>query len=298
MLSIPEQIAQGRLVCPQTHEPLELLRDAVRTRSGSRHYAIVGGIPILLADTDPQPAYHQEQNGAMLAEYRRTAPPSRALAAVDRFVAARGDFRNPAASAAFATVIARQPADALCLAVGGGPSRAHPNLINLNIGRFANVDVVGDAYALPYADGAVDAIHCEAVLEHLEHPERAVREMFRALCPGGRVFAATPFLQAFHAYPNHFQNFTLEGHDRLFERAGFQIVSSGACVGPTFALTDLAALYARNYLPTRILSRGFQRIIALTGLVIRPLDRCILRNPEAHRLASTVYAHVIKPGTQ
>jgi predicted SAM-dependent methyltransferase len=35
-------------------------------------------------------------------------------------------------------------------------------------GPFANVDVVADAYALPYATGSVDAVHCEAVLEHLE----------------------------------------------------------------------------------------------------------------------------------
>lgn len=296
MLSIPEQIAQGRLVCPQTHQPLDLLEDAVVTRNGALRYPCIEGVPILLANAEHRQAYHEEQEGAMFAEYQRAAPPSRLLAAIDRLVAAQGDFRSSAASAAFAEVVAQQPADALCMAVGGGPTRTHPNLVNLNIDRFVNVDVVGDAYALPYADSALDAVHCEAVLEHLEHPERAVREMFRTLRPGGQVFAATPFLQAFHAYPNHFQNFTLEGHNRLFERAGFLLVSSGACVGPTFALTDLAALYFRNYLPTRILSRGVQRLVALASLLIRPLDRLVLRHPEAHKLASTVYAQVMKPG--
>lgn len=297
MLSIPEQIVQERLVCPQTHQPLELLEgDAIGTRDGTLCYPLFEGVPILLASAEQRHAYHQEQDGAMFDEYQRAAPPSRLLATVDRLVALQGDFRNPAASAAFEAVVAQQPANALCLAVGGGPTRVHPNLVNLNIDRFANVDVVGDAYALPYADEAVDAVHCEAVLEHLEHPERAVREMFRVLRPGGQVFAATPFLQAFHAYPNHFQNFTLEGHNRLFERAGFSIVSAGACVGPTFALTDLAALYFRNYLPTRILSRGVQRLMSLAGLVVRPLDRLLLRHPDAHKLASTVYAQLIKPG--
>jgi SAM-dependent methyltransferase len=296
MLSILEQLAQGKLVCPQTHQPLEMLNEAIATRSGTPRYPCIEGVPILLAGAEQRQAYHQEQEGAMFAEYQRTAPPSRVLAAVDRLVASQGDFRNPAASAAFEAIVVQQPADALCLAVGGGPTRAHPNLVNLNIDRFANVDVVADAYALPYANGAVDAVHCEAVLEHLEYPDRAVREMFRALRPGGQVLAVTPFLQAFHAYPNHFQNFTLEGHNRLFERAGFQIVSAGACVGPTFALTDLAALYFRNYLPTRILSRGVQRLVALGGLLVRPLDRLVLRDPQAHKLASTVYAHLTKPG--
>ena len=109
----------------------------------------------------------------------------------------------------------------------------------MNIGLFANVDVVADGYRLPYCDESVDACHCEAVLEHLEDPARAVAEMFRVLRPGGSVFAATPFLQVFHAYPDHFQNFTVEGHRRLFERAGFTVLSAGPCVGPTFAIADL-----------------------------------------------------------
>jgi ubiquinone/menaquinone biosynthesis C-methylase UbiE len=76
----------------------------------------------------------------------------------------------------------------------------------------------------------VAGLHCEAVLEHLEFPDVAVGEMFRVLRPGGLVFAATPFLQSYHGYPDHFQNFTLHGHQRLFERAGFSILQSGTCV--------------------------------------------------------------------
>ncbi|MCG8455252.1 MAG: methyltransferase domain-containing protein, partial [Holophagales bacterium] len=148
---------------------------------------------------------------------------------------------------------------------------------------------------LPYADGAVDAIHVEAVLEHLEFPGRAVAEMFRVLRSGGEIFAATPFLQGFHGYPSHYQNFTRVGHDRLFERAGFEVVISGACVGPTYALSDLASLYLRHYLPGRILSRGAQRAVTLASLLVRPLDRHLHRRPEAELLASSVYARLRKP---
>jgi SAM-dependent methyltransferase len=232
----------------------------------------------------------------MVTEYRRRRPPSRLLAVVDRFVRARGDYRNPAAQAAFEDVLAHAGEGGLYLSVGGGPVRVHPRLINLNIGPFPNVDVVGTAYALPYADGSVDALHCEAVLEHLEHPRDAVAEMYRVLRPGGRVFAATPFLQGFHGYPSHFQNFTRVGHDRLFERAGFRVLASGACVGPTFALTDLLSLYCREYVPGRVPSRLAQRAVLLASLLVRPLDRWLLRREEAHVVASSVYAHLEKPG--
>ena len=80
------------------------------------------------------------------------------------------------------------------------------------------------------------------LLQRYEDDE-AVREMFRVLRVGGQVFAATPFMQHFHAYPNHFQNFTLIGHRRLFERAGFTIESAGVCVGPTYAAWGLVFRY-------------------------------------------------------
>ncbi|MFJ7246238.1 methyltransferase domain-containing protein [Kitasatospora sp. NPDC098652] len=45
----------------------------------------------------------------------------------------------------------------------------------------------GDALALPLPDGALDAVRCERVLQHLDDPAQAVAEMARVLRPGGRV---------------------------------------------------------------------------------------------------------------
>jgi SAM-dependent methyltransferase/uncharacterized protein YbaR (Trm112 family) len=298
MLTIAEQITQEKLVCPRTRQVLRLAGNEVVTLDGSRIYPCRDGVPILLADRERGEAYRVEAGGAMFREYETApAPRRRWLAALDSLLARQGDFRSAGAVAAFDMTIAAQPPDALCLSIGGGPVRVHPNLVNLNLDAFRNVDVVGDAYELPYADGAVDAVHCEAVLEHLEHPRQAVGEMFRVLKSSGLLFAATPFLQGFHAYPGHYQNFTLMGHDRLFSSHGFELLSSGSCVGPTFALTDLATLYCRTYLPTRLLSRGAQRAVALASLLLRPLDRRLHRSPDAHVLASTVYAHARKPGS-
>jgi SAM-dependent methyltransferase len=51
---------------------------------------------------------------------------------------------------------------------------------------------VGDAYALPYDDGAFDAAHCERLLMHLTAPVESLREMRRVVRPGGRIVAAEP----------------------------------------------------------------------------------------------------------
>lgn len=46
---------------------------------------------------------------------------------------------------------------------------------------------VADICALPFPDNSFDAAYCNAVLAHLQHPEQAVRELYRVLKPGGVV---------------------------------------------------------------------------------------------------------------
>ena len=200
--------------------------------------------------------------------------------------------RSPRAGAALQVVIESVGPS---FSIGGGPLRAHPRLRNLNLAPFPNVDVVGDAHRLPFSVDSIGALHCEAVLEHLERPERAVAEMFRVLRPGGYVFAATPFLQAFHGYPDHYQNFTLAGHTALFARSGFDVIDSGACVGPAFTLVDLTSNWARENLPGRLFSRAASLAIRVAGRVFVQLDRLLLRSKEAHRLASTTFVLARKP---
>ncbi|MFI5260379.1 MAG: class I SAM-dependent methyltransferase [Candidatus Paceibacteria bacterium] len=77
-----------------------------------------------------------------------------------------------------------------------------------------NPDIVGDIHALPLADNSVDAIICISVLEHVEEPQLAVREMYRVLKPGGYCYIYVPFLFYYHpmkGYYGDFYRFTLDG---------------------------------------------------------------------------------------
>jgi SAM-dependent methyltransferase len=51
---------------------------------------------------------------------------------------------------------------------------------------------VGDAEHLDFPDGSFDRVHCSRVLQHLDHPEMAVREMARVLSRGGRAAIIEP----------------------------------------------------------------------------------------------------------
>lgn len=77
-----------------------------------------------------------------------------------------------------------------------------------------NPDIVGDVHSLPMPDNSIDAIICIAVLEHVEEPQKAMKEIYRVLKPGGYCFIYVPFLFYYHpmkGYYGDFYRFTYDG---------------------------------------------------------------------------------------
>lgn len=208
----------------------------------------------------------------------------------------RDDHRSHASRVAANRVFALCYVEgAKVLSLGGGPFRIHPNIITLNIERFPNVDIVGDAHRLPLATASIDAVHCEAVFEHLRDPDVAALEMLRVMKPGATAFICTPFIQPYHGYPSHFQNYTLFGHRRLFERAGFEVLESGSCVGPSFAVDHVVSYYIEQYAPRWMFWPARATWWLFGRLFLRPLDRWLSERDDAYVVASTTYVLVAKP---
>ena len=67
------------------------------------------------------------------------------------------------------------------------------------------------------------------------------------------------------------------------------MISAGPCVGPTFTLVDLLSNWAREQLPTRVVSRGVWLLFRVLGRLIVPLDRWFLRSSASHKLASSTF---------
>jgi len=68
-------------------------------------------------------------------------------------------------------------------------------------------DIVGDIHALPFGDNSQDAFFCLAVLEHVENPILAGKEMYRTLKQGGYCLAYVPFLYYYHAERGYYGDF-------------------------------------------------------------------------------------------
>jgi SAM-dependent methyltransferase len=206
----------------------------------------------------------------------------------------RDDRRSQASRRAAEKVLALCDTG-IVIGLGGGPTRAHPRIKNLNIEPFENVDIVGDAHNLPLPSLSIDGVHCEAVFEHLEQPVVAAAEMFRVMKSGALAFICTPFLQAFHGYPSHYQNFTHIGHRRLFERAGFDVVESGVAAGPGWAISDLVATFIGQYTPSPLKRPAWVVWRMTANVLIRPLDKWLSERPDAYVVASTTFVLLTKP---
>jgi SAM-dependent methyltransferase len=103
-----------------------------------------------------------------------------------------------------------------------------PELVEFCHGRGFEDVVVGDAYALPAEDSSVDLITLFDTIEHVPDDARALREVERALAPGGLVFISTPAYQFLYAnndrVAHHERRYTARRLRRRLSDAGLKPV--------------------------------------------------------------------------
>lgn len=107
----------------------------------------------------------------------------------------------------------------------------HPDIQVIALDVYASplAQLIADAHQVPLADGCVDGVVAQAVLEHVLEPHVVVDEIWRVLKPGGIVYAETPFMQQVHEGAYDFLRFTASGHRWLFRR--FDAIATGVCGG-------------------------------------------------------------------
>lgn len=76
-------------------------------------------------------------------------------------------------------------------------------------------DIVGDIHNIPLSDNSIDAVVCNAVLEHVENPVLACKEVYRILKPGGLALFYVPFLFYYHAEVGYYKDYWRFTHDAI-----------------------------------------------------------------------------------
>jgi SAM-dependent methyltransferase len=104
-------------------------------------------------------------------------------------------------------------------------SHCNYKAIDLAVGEsrwnYANLDYIGPLHEMPIGDEIFDAVLCTQVLEHLEWPRESVKEMYRVLKPGGKLFMTVPMTHPEHQTPYDFFRYTSYGLESICKHAGF-----------------------------------------------------------------------------
>lgn len=103
-----------------------------------------------------------------------------------------------------------------------------------------SADLIGSAYHTGLKDESVDTVIATAVLEHLEEPDLAIKEINRILKKDGLVIISAPLFWHVHESPRDFYRYTKYGIKHLFEKNGFETLQIYALSG--FWVTFLVML--------------------------------------------------------
>ena len=116
--------------------------------------------------------------------------------------------------------------------VGGGAQPLDSRLTHVDLVRHAACDCTADARFLPFASGVFDLALSQEVVEHVDDPFHAVREMVRVLRPGGTIYLQVPFVIGYHPGPEDYWRFTRAGLEALMRQAGIPAAHIQIAVGP------------------------------------------------------------------
>ncbi len=185
------------------------------------------------------------------------------------------------------------------LNLGAGDTRIHPMIQNMDIFPGENIDIVGRAEAIPTEGGKFKVVITQEVLEHVEHPFVAAKEIYRVLQPGGVLYCQLPFIIGYHPGPTDFWRFTKEGIESMLTNVGFEIEELGISVGGGTGFYRIAVEFL-SVLTSLPIPRSYslaKAIFAVTLYPLKWLDVVFAYSVQKDRIAGGYYVLARKPLT-
>lgn len=110
-------------------------------------------------------------------------------------------------------------------------------IIGADIGKnsYAEIELTENG-TVPFANDRFDYIVSFQVLEHIPAPQDYLREAYRVLKPGGKLFLTTHGIWPYHPTPGDYHRWTISGLSAECERAGFRVQSRGHVLNEYSAL--------------------------------------------------------------
>jgi len=184
-----------------------------------------------------------------------------------------------------------QQADQWLLVIGLGDvsytREGDANIIYSDVHFGNSVDLIADGHDIPFQSESFDAVLVISVMEHVVDPERCAQEVARVLKPGGRVLAATPFMQQVHLGRYDFTRFTQLGHRRLWRH--FREIDSGISCGPGMALAWAWQYFLLSFSESQTMRKYLRAFAKFTSFPLPYFDDYLAKKKGAIDAASSFY---------
>lgn len=208
------------LACPQCKVKPERDQDQLHCPRCAETYPIIDGVPVMVAGGKLPVVRHEHE-----------------------LVTARGYFPW-----IHRVVLQSLLDDQVVVELGSGNQALDdPAIIRVDVERSPYVDVIADAHALPFLSGSVGFVFSLAVVEHLRNPFLAAMQMYDVLRDGGYLYHECNFVFAYHGFPHHYFNASVQGMQQVF--SSFRELRTGVAPYqmPSQALTMVLATYLRDF---------------------------------------------------
>jgi SAM-dependent methyltransferase len=168
--------------------------------------------------------------------------------------------------------------------------------VGVDVKENVNADLEGSVDALPVEDESFDIVLCTQVLEHVDDPALAVRELRRVTAPGGRALVSTHGVMLYHPNPQDLWRWTHTGLERLFRDNGWTDVAVTPGAGSAEALAMLAGQYLHLLAKRAGASRLARPLITALNAAAERLDRrvALLRDPVPGALFANLHVVAVK----
>ena len=260
------------IVCPECKGDLLRLESDLRCTTCNLDYPIVDGVPVLLPGAP---------RANLVPRFESALPPRPGYSRWKERLLIKSLRRNHVAL------------DFGC----GYQALDDPNIVRMDACLHPYADVVGDVHKLPFRDGAVQLAFGGAVFEHLRDPWQACSELARVISGGGFLYADWNFVFAYHGYPGHYFNASVDGVREVFARH-LEIVEIGVAPfqGPGAALRQVIGTYLAH---SHADGDAAQKLKSdLDDILLQPLEQLDSSTPHEHRhrTAAGVYVLAAKKG--